>query len=80
MGSHIKKIILNILGWVFILLGFLGIVLPVWPGILFFIIGLTILSSSNHWSRKLLDAFHRRFPSIAQKTDRLLKKFRIHRR
>lgn len=80
MRIQLKKVIFLILGWIFMLLGLLGIVLPVWPGILFFFIGLTLLSSSNQWSKKLLESFRHRFPSIAGKTDQFLKKLRILRR
>ena len=56
-------------GWVFILLGIVGLFLPVLQGILFILIGLVILSTEYHWARRLLGYVRERFPRL----DRVIK-------
>jgi uncharacterized protein YqgC (DUF456 family) len=62
-------------GWGFILLGIVGLFLPVLQGVLFIFIGLLILSSEYVWAHHLLEKMKARFPTLAQKahhaTDRL---------
>jgi uncharacterized membrane protein YbaN (DUF454 family) len=64
----IKRIGLLVLGWGFILLGIVGLFLPVLQGILFILIGLVILSSEYVWAHHLLERVKRRFPGVAQKS------------
>jgi uncharacterized protein YqgC (DUF456 family) len=49
----------------FILLGIVGLFLPVLQGILFLSIGLVILSSEYVWAHKLLQNIRARFPRLA---------------
>jgi uncharacterized protein (TIGR02611 family) len=60
-----KRLAINIVGWAFVLLGVLGLFLPVLQGVLFILIGLLILSSEYHWARRLLERLKRRFPRLA---------------
>lgn len=57
------------LGWIFILLGILGLFLPFLQGVLFLLIGLGLLSTEYEWARNLLARLRRRFPRIATKYD-----------
>lgn len=54
----------------FIVLGILGLFLPVLQGILFLLIGLMIISSEYVWARRLLDRLKARFPRIAEQSHR----------
>lgn len=64
-----KRILILIVGWAFILLGIVGIFLPVLQGILFLLIGLVILSSEYAWAHKLLTKLRERFPRLGHTAD-----------
>ena len=69
VSPRIKRILVLILGWAFILLGIAGLFLPVLQGILFLLIGLVILSSEYVWAHHLLGKLRERFPGISRKAD-----------
>ena len=62
MTAKWKRLIWLLTGWAFIVLGILGLFLPVLQGILFLMIGLIILSSEYVWAHKLLRNVKARFP------------------
>jgi len=64
-----KRIVLSIVGWGFILLGVVGLFLPFLQGVLFILIGIMILSTQYGWARLLLMKMRKRFPKIARTTD-----------
>ena len=49
-------------GMVLIVLGLLGLVLPIIPGWVFLIPGLILLSREFHWARRLLEWLKHRLP------------------
>ena len=57
------------LGWMFILLGIAGLVLPVLQGILFLAIGVLLLASVSYRVRRLLVALRRRHPKLRTAID-----------
>jgi uncharacterized membrane protein YbaN (DUF454 family) len=57
-------------GWAFVALGVLGLVLPILQGVLFLAIGLTILSRESPWAKKQLDRLRRRHPEWSATFDR----------
>jgi len=61
-----KRILVLIVGWAFIVVGIIGLFLPVLQGILFLMIGLIILSTEYHWARRLLEKVRERFPGLAR--------------
>jgi uncharacterized membrane protein YbaN (DUF454 family) len=67
--SRLKRIATHIVGWAFILLGIVGLVLPILQGILFILIGLFILSGVSPWAARLLDRIRKRFPRISNQFD-----------
>ncbi len=70
MKTYTKRILLLIVGWAFILLGILGLFLPILQGVLFLLIGLIILSSEYVWAHRLLTRLRERFPKIGRTADR----------
>ena len=64
-----KRIAILALGWVFILFGIVGLVLPVLQGILFLLIGLALLSSESEIARRLLERLRARYPGLSEKFD-----------
>lgn len=53
-----------IVGWAFVVLGIIGLFLPVLQGILFLLIGLVILSKEYQWARNVISYLRRRFPKL----------------
>ena len=56
-------------------LGVLGIFLPLLQGVLFIVIGLTILSTRNAFARRMLDRLERKYPEIYARVERLKQRF-----
>lgn len=85
MKKHARRIILDTLGWLFVIVGVVGLLLPVLQGILFLIIGLYLLSLNSAWFNGRLERLlkrHPRFASIFEVLDRyaksFLKKIQLH--
>jgi uncharacterized membrane protein YbaN (DUF454 family) len=64
LNSRVKRGLVLVVGWVFILLGIVGLFLPVLQGILFLLIGLVILSTEYVWAHHLLRRLGERFPKL----------------
>jgi len=60
--NEFKRIGILIIGWIFIVMGILGLFLPILQGILFIMIGLAILSSRSEWVKRFLKQFEKRYP------------------
>ncbi len=69
LGRAAKRHLVLLLGWTFIVLGILGLFLPVLQGILFLLIGLLILSTESDWARRLLHTLQLRFPKTSSHID-----------
>ncbi len=69
MSSLAKRVLVLVVGWLFIVLGIIGLFLPILQGVLFLLIGLIILSSEYVWARKLVEYFRKRFPKLARVAD-----------
>src|SRR5439155_18971003 len=65
MNVQVKRVAILILGWCCILLGVVGLFLPMLEGVLFLLIGLIILSSEYVWAHHLLAKLRQRFPKIS---------------
>jgi uncharacterized membrane protein YbaN (DUF454 family) len=60
--NEFKRIGILIIGWMLIGLGILGLFLPLLQGILFIMIGLTILSSRSKTIGRFLTYLEKRYP------------------
>jgi uncharacterized membrane protein YbaN (DUF454 family) len=69
MKSGRKRILVLIVGWAFIVLGIVGLFLPILQGVLFILIGLLILSSEYVWAHHLLSQLKQRFPQLGRTAD-----------
>ena len=69
MNARIKRVLVLIVGWCFILLGIVGLFLPILQGVLFLLIGLIILSSEYVWAHHLLAKLRQRFPKVSSTAD-----------
>ena len=68
----VKRYSLMAAGWALLPLGVVGLFLPVLPGVLFLIIGLSILSVEYEWARRWMTALRSRFPGTDKKLQGLL--------
>ena len=69
MKAYTKRILVLIVGWAFIVLGIVGLFLPILQGVLFLLVGLIILSSEYVWAHRLLTKLRERFPKIGRTAD-----------
>ncbi|MGB0630863.1 MAG: PGPGW domain-containing protein [Alphaproteobacteria bacterium] len=69
MARSLKRYIVLGLGWFFVVLGVLGIFLPVLQGILFLLIGFILLSRESEWAQRQLEKLRTRYPKFAEKYD-----------
>ncbi len=69
MARLAKRIAILALGWVFILFGIVGLVLPVLQGFLFLLIGLALLSSESKTARRILERLRVRYPGLSERID-----------
>ena len=74
MRTKLKRILVLIVGWIFILVGIAGLFLPVIQGILCIVIGLIILSTEYVWAHKLLQKLKNKFPKIAHASEEAAEK------
>lgn len=65
--TTLKEILIIVAGWILLILGFIGLFLPVLQGVLFIFIGLYILSHKSPWAYKLLNKLKYRFPRLTGK-------------
>ena len=65
-----KAIALQVTGYVFLVLGVLGLFLPFLQGVLFILIGLLILAKQAPWAHNLLQRFRDQHPRAAELIDR----------
>ena len=73
-----KRILLEVGGWALIVLGIAGLFLPILPGLLFLLIGLTVLSANHHWARLWIDRLREHFPRADAQLQRFLRKHFRH--
>lgn len=65
----------SIFGWTFVVIGVLGIFLPLLQGVLFIVIGLTILSTHSAFARRMLSRLENKYPEIYAKVEGLKQRF-----
>ena len=63
----VKRYSLMAAGWTMLPLGVLGLFLPILPGALLLIVGLSILSVEYEWARRWMSALRSRFPGTDKK-------------
>ncbi len=69
MPRPVKRFFILVLGWTFIVLGILGLFLPILQGILFLLIGFILLSRESEWAQRQLEMLKTRYPKFAEKYD-----------
>ena len=69
MNRHAKTVGVLLAGWGAILVGIIGLILPIMPGWIFIFIGLVILSSEYVWAHHLLTRIRQKFPRFGSVLD-----------
>jgi uncharacterized protein len=64
-----KRVLLFVVAWGLIFLGFLGILLPILPGMIFLVAGLYLLSLESLWLNRQLDKIGQRYPKVGEFLD-----------
>ena len=72
--KHAKRITLDAIGWVFVILGLVGLVLPILQGLLFLAIGFYILSIHSEFAKRIVYRVKHFHPKITPYFDRVEKK------
>lgn len=67
-----KKVYRYFFGWFFILLGIIGLFLPILQGILFLVIGTIILAPAVPFFSRILVKLENKYPDIFEQAKRLL--------
>jgi uncharacterized protein len=68
--TRVKPILMQTLGYFFLVLGVLGMFLPILQGFLFLFVGLLILARYATWAQRLLDNIRARHPKFDHMIDR----------
>jgi uncharacterized membrane protein YbaN (DUF454 family) len=74
MKAALKRALLLVLGWGFVLVGIAGLFLPILQGVLMILIGLFILSSEYVWAHHLLQKMKARYPKLSGKLEQAKEK------
>ena len=69
MARSLKRYVIMSLGWFFVFLGILVLLLPILQGILFLLIGFILLSRESEWAKRQLEKLKSRYPRFAEKYD-----------
>jgi uncharacterized membrane protein YbaN (DUF454 family) len=73
---NIAKPVVQLIGWMLLVIGIVGLFLPFLQGILFIFVGLIILSSQYEWAGKVLVKARTQFPQAAKQLEGFLQKMR----
>ncbi|MGI9504024.1 MAG: PGPGW domain-containing protein [Geminicoccaceae bacterium] len=68
--TFMKTVALQALGYFFLVLGIIGLVVPVLQGILFISIGLIVLAKTAPWAERLLTRFREKYPDAGRLIDK----------
>lgn len=71
----VKRVAFNAAGWLLLLVGAVGLFLPVLPGVLLVVIALSILSLEYAWARRWMSSLLHRFPAAEKKLQLFLARY-----
>lgn len=67
LKAALYRILKLTLGWALVLLGIVGLFLPILQGVLFLALGFALLSAESQWVRQKSELFMSRYPGVAAK-------------
>jgi uncharacterized membrane protein YbaN (DUF454 family) len=62
-----KRLAFIIAGWALLILGAVGLFLPILPGVLLIVVALSILSIEYKWARRWMSTLLHRFPATEKR-------------
>lgn len=65
-----QRIVYSAVGWLCILLGIIGGLIPILQGWIFILAGIVILSREHEWVYNLVARFKKRYPKVGEWMDR----------
>ena len=68
----VKRVAFNAAGWLLLMLGAVGLFLPVLPGVLLMVVALSILSIEYAWARRWMSTLLHRFPETEKRLQAFL--------
>lgn len=80
MKRHVRRLVLDFIGLLFLIIGIIGIFLPILQGIIFILISFYFFSLNSRFFESMLKRFlhrHKKLESIFDKADRFIKKLLI---
>jgi uncharacterized membrane protein YbaN (DUF454 family) len=75
MKQTMKRVLRHVFGWFFIVLGIIGCFLPILQGILFIIVGVSILAPEIPLFHRVMVRLKDRYPEVFEKAHRLKQRF-----
>lgn len=76
MKKTINRILVLVLGWALVILGVIGLFVPILQGVLFLLLGLWLLSHESKWAHRCLLKLRMRFPAADRKLKEFQRKFK----
>jgi uncharacterized protein len=80
MARQFERIVTLVMGWLLIVLGVIGLFLPVLQGVLLLLLGFYVLSRESSWARRRFNQLRARFPDLDASVQRLADRMRAWRR
>ena len=71
----VKRVAFNAAGWLLLMLGVVGLFLPILPGVLLMAIALSILSLEYAWARRWISTLLHRFLATEKKLQVFLARY-----
>ena len=76
LSRPVQRVVVLGLGWFFIVLGILGLFLPLLQGILFILVGLYLLSRESAVARTWFERLRHRFPGLDERLTAMIERLR----
>jgi uncharacterized membrane protein YbaN (DUF454 family) len=71
----VKRVAFNAAGWLLLMLGAVGLFLPVLPGVLLVVVALALLSIEYAWARRWMSTLLHGFPATEKKLQLFLARY-----
>jgi uncharacterized membrane protein YbaN (DUF454 family) len=71
----VKRVAFNAAGWLLLMIGVVGLFLPILPGVLLMVVALSILSIEYAWARRWMSTLLHRFPATEKKLQVFLARY-----
>jgi uncharacterized protein (TIGR02611 family) len=70
MKKTVMRVVRLVLGWACLILGVIGLFVPILQGVLLILLGMALLSRDSRWARRCLTKMRLRFPEVYDRMQR----------